>query len=69
VNSDFTFEITRVGPDGKEHPIWPKITLTSLKVPEHGFVHCDLQGEYRIRWVNASHSWLPSKLTYVATTK
>uniref|UniRef100_A0A914DLH4 CRAL-TRIO domain-containing protein n=1 Tax=Acrobeloides nanus TaxID=290746 RepID=A0A914DLH4_9BILA len=69
VNSDFTFEITRVGPDGKEHPIWPKITLTSLKVPEHGFVHCDLQGEYRIRWVNASHSWLPSKLTYAATTK
>ncbi|KAI1720789.1 CRAL/TRIO domain-containing protein [Ditylenchus destructor] len=69
VNSDITFEIVHFA-EGKENDanettvVWPKITLTYLKTPEHGFIECKNTGEYRVKFTNVSFSWLSAKLQY-----
>ncbi|KAE9552203.1 hypothetical protein FO519_004584 [Halicephalobus sp. NKZ332] len=52
-----------------EEAIVPKITLTSLKVPEHGQITVKHSGEYVLRWGNPSSSWLNAKLSYIVLTK
>jgi len=44
---------------------WPKITLTSLKCPEHGRLECKEEGVYCLRFRSESSSWLgANKLKY-----
>lgn len=52
-----------------EETIIPRITLTSLKVPEHGEITVKHAGDYILRWGNPSSSWLNAKLNYIVTTK
>lgn len=52
-----------------EETIIPRITLTSLKVPEHGQITVKHTGDYIIRWGNPSSSWLNAKLNYIVATK
>jgi len=71
VNADITFEIVHIGGENKkETTIWPKITLTSLKTPEHDIVKCSRAGIYCLRFTNVSFSmWLATKLYYTIHVK
>jgi hypothetical protein len=73
VNCDVTFDIAQVHKqeenDLPERVVWPKITLTSLKTPEHGFIKITETGTYRLRFLDVSSSWLASKLNYTVQTK
>jgi len=71
VNAEITFEIDRVD---KEDPrqsqaVWPRIALTSLKVPEHGFIEIAEPGTYQLRFADVSSAWLSSKLQYTVQLK
>uniref|UniRef100_A0A7E4UP29 CRAL-TRIO domain-containing protein n=1 Tax=Panagrellus redivivus TaxID=6233 RepID=A0A7E4UP29_PANRE len=50
-----------------EETIMPKITVTSLKVPEHGVVTALHAGEYRIRFGYPTGGWLSAKVHVFAT--
>lgn len=71
VNADITFEIDRVEKDDtdQKQPVWPRIALTSLRVPEHGFVEIAEPGTYRVRFADVSSAWLSSKLQYTVQVK
>lgn len=64
VNGDVEFEVIRIE-DDSETVMWPKITLTTLKSPEQGAIICKC-GEYRLRFINPSDTWLPLKVNYIA---
>uniref|UniRef100_A0A915C9N0 CRAL-TRIO domain-containing protein n=1 Tax=Parascaris univalens TaxID=6257 RepID=A0A915C9N0_PARUN len=64
VNGDIEFEVVRIDGDS-ETVMWPKITLTTLKSPEQGAIICKC-GEYRLRFINPSNTWLPLKVHYIA---
>uniref|UniRef100_A0A915DI27 CRAL-TRIO domain-containing protein n=1 Tax=Ditylenchus dipsaci TaxID=166011 RepID=A0A915DI27_9BILA len=69
-SSDLSFEIVHIQENQKqETSVWPKITLTSLKTPEHGVVDCKKAGIYCLRFGNASGSWLAAKLQYAVLVK
>ncbi|CAI5451793.1 unnamed protein product [Caenorhabditis angaria] len=59
-SGDVDFEIVKRD-SGKELAVWPKITITSLKLPEFGSVPVT-PGEYVLRFVNPSHTWFPVKI-------
>ncbi|KJH52338.1 CRAL/TRIO domain protein [Dictyocaulus viviparus] len=67
ISGDIEFEIVRIEA-GKEQQIWPKITLTSLKLPEYGSVIV-LPGEYILRFHNPSTTWFPVKVSGAADIK
>ena len=50
-----------------EETLWPKATLTSLKVPEHGVITAKHAGEYRFRWETSGGGWslISNKLHYI----
>ncbi|KHN81731.1 CRAL-TRIO domain-containing protein C34C12.6 [Toxocara canis] len=63
VNGDVEFEVVRL--DGNSETVmWPKITLTTLKSPEQGAIVCK-RGDYRLRFVNPTNTWIPLKVHYV----
>ncbi|KAK6059311.1 Emp24/gp25L/p24 family protein [Cooperia oncophora] len=64
INGDVEFEIVRRDA-GKEVKIWPKITLTSLKLPEYGNVTV-IPGAYVVRFKNPSTTWFTVKVTGTA---
>ncbi|KHJ80802.1 Emp24/gp25L/p24 family protein, partial [Oesophagostomum dentatum] len=64
---DVEFEIVR-RESGKEVQVWPKVTLTSLKLPEFGSVAV-YPGEYVIRVRNPSSTWFPVKMAGAADIK
>ncbi|CAD5224210.1 unnamed protein product [Bursaphelenchus okinawaensis] len=68
ISCDAAFEIVYVD-GGNETTVWPKVTLTSLKIPEIGNVTCDKSGTYKFKFQNVSGSWLSSKLQYTIQTK
>lgn len=46
-----------------EENVWPRLTVMSLKIPEHGVITCLHNGVYIFRYSNPSiqtKSWLPS---------
>ncbi|KAK5979681.1 CRAL/TRIO domain protein [Trichostrongylus colubriformis] len=61
------FEIVR-REAGKEVKVWPKLTLTSLKLPEFGSVTV-IPGEYVVRFRNPSSTWFAVKVTGAAEIK
>lgn len=63
VNGDIEFSVVRVDGDS-ETTVWPKITLTTTKVPEQGSILCQ-KGDYLLRLTNPNNSWTPLKLSYV----
>ncbi|CAJ0588242.1 unnamed protein product [Cylicocyclus nassatus] len=67
IGGDVEFEIVR-RESGKESQVWPKVTLTSLKIPECGSVAA-YPGEYVIRIRNPSNTWFPVKITGAADFK
>ncbi|EPB76063.1 CRAL/TRIO domain protein [Ancylostoma ceylanicum] len=67
ISGDVDFEIVK-RESGKEVQVWPKVTLTSLKLPEYGSVAVN-PGEYVIRIRNPSTTWFPVKVTGAADFK
>uniref|UniRef100_A0A183FWD8 CRAL-TRIO domain-containing protein n=1 Tax=Heligmosomoides polygyrus TaxID=6339 RepID=A0A183FWD8_HELPZ len=67
ISGDVEFEIVR-REAGKEIQAWPKITLTSLKLPEYGSVTVT-PGEYVLRFHNPSTTWFPVKVCGAADFK
>ncbi|VDL64388.1 unnamed protein product [Nippostrongylus brasiliensis] len=67
INGDVEFEIVR-REAGKEFHVWPKITLTSLKLPEYGSVVVT-PGEYVLRFRNPTTTWFPVKVSGAAEFK
>ncbi|KAK6759176.1 hypothetical protein RB195_016407 [Necator americanus] len=67
ISGDVEFEIVR-REAGKEVQSWPKITLTSLKLPEYGNIPA-IPGEYVIRIRNPSTTWFPVKVNGAADFK
>ncbi|VDM53996.1 unnamed protein product [Angiostrongylus costaricensis] len=67
ISGDVEFEIVR-REAGKEQQIWPKVTLTSLKLPEYGSVIV-YPGEYVVRFRNPCTTWFPVKVTGAADFK
>ncbi|KAF1750160.1 hypothetical protein GCK72_016707 [Caenorhabditis remanei] len=63
-SGDIDFEIVRRDA-GKEIAIWPKITVTSLKLPEYG-ERCVTPGEYTLKFTNPSNTWFPVKINCAA---
>uniref|UniRef100_A0A8R1DZW7 CRAL-TRIO domain-containing protein n=1 Tax=Caenorhabditis japonica TaxID=281687 RepID=A0A8R1DZW7_CAEJA len=63
-SGDIDFEIVRRDA-GKEMAIWPKITITSLKLPEYG-QRTVPPGEYILKFANPSNTWFPVKITCAA---
>uniref|UniRef100_A0A915PWZ5 GOLD domain-containing protein n=1 Tax=Setaria digitata TaxID=48799 RepID=A0A915PWZ5_9BILA len=66
VTNDIEFSIVKMEEEKEEQVVWPKITLTSLRVPEQGSIACR-QGKYKIRFKNPNRSIIPIKLHYVIT--
>ncbi|PAV77633.1 hypothetical protein WR25_25483 isoform B [Diploscapter pachys] len=66
-SGDVEFEILRVE-NGKEIPVWPKITVTSLKLSEFGSVQVS-PGHFILRFVNPSSTWFAVKLHCAAEIK
>ena len=50
-----------------EETLSPKVTLTSLKVPEHGAIVAKHSGDYKIRWETSGGGWslISNKLHYI----
>nr|CDJ95600.1 Protein T03F7.7, isoform b [Haemonchus contortus] len=67
ISGDVEFEIVR-REAGKEIKVWPKITLTSLKLPDYGSVTV-IPGEYVLRFTNPSSTWFAVKVTGAAEIK
>lgn len=63
VNGDIEFDIIRIE-NADKVTVWPKLTLTTIKTPEQGFIRCR-KGEYYVRFTNPANSWIPLKLHYV----
>ncbi|CAB3398030.1 unnamed protein product [Caenorhabditis bovis] len=59
-SGDIEFEILKKE-SGKESNVWPKITLTSLKLPETGNIEIS-SGEYSLVLHNPSNTWFPVKI-------
>ncbi|CAJ0582509.1 unnamed protein product, partial [Mesorhabditis spiculigera] len=66
-SSDIDFEVIRIE-GGKEKNVWPRITITSLKVLEFGALNCE-PGEYVLRFSNPSSSWFPVKINLATDIK
>uniref|UniRef100_A0A914VPI8 CRAL-TRIO domain-containing protein n=1 Tax=Plectus sambesii TaxID=2011161 RepID=A0A914VPI8_9BILA len=69
VNGDVDFDITRTecagsAQQGKEEPVWPRLTLNCLKMNEQGHLVCKEPGEYRLRFTNSNSTWFVVKLEY-----
>ncbi|KAK6013742.1 CRAL/TRIO domain protein [Ostertagia ostertagi] len=67
ISGDVEFEIVR-REAGKEVKVWPKITLTSLKLPEYGSITV-IPAEYVVRFHNPSSTWFAVKVTGAAEIK
>ncbi|PIC26714.1 hypothetical protein B9Z55_019208 [Caenorhabditis nigoni] len=63
-SGDVDFEIVRRDA-GKEMAIWPKITVTSLKLPEYGNKMVT-PGEYILKFTNPTNTWFPAKVNCAA---
>ncbi|CAJ0916681.1 unnamed protein product, partial [Mesorhabditis belari] len=69
-SADIDFEILRLEPKSEnEKNVWPRLTLTSLKVAEFGALECGEAGDYVLRFSNPSATWFPVKITLLAEIK